>query len=75
MFTPQTRAFYGLERLWGDAERIEITPGEPEGLIAGTNALIAAVLRRHPPRHPPSLEVRRPPLARASAGRAHGPGR
>jgi ribosome-associated protein len=24
VFTPQTRAFYSLERLWGDAERIEI---------------------------------------------------
>jgi ribosome-associated protein len=33
VFTPQTRAFYSLERLWGDAERIEVsdTPaaGEP----------------------------------------------
>ena len=25
VFTPQTRAFYGLERLWGDAERIEVS--------------------------------------------------
>ncbi|ODS55807.1 MAG: ribosome silencing factor [Acidobacteria bacterium SCN 69-37] len=24
VFTPATREFYGLERLWGDAERIEI---------------------------------------------------
>ena len=24
VFTPQTRDFYSLERLWGDAERIEI---------------------------------------------------
>ena len=24
VFTPQTRAFYGLERLWGDAERIDV---------------------------------------------------
>ena len=24
VFTPHTRAFYSLERLWGDAERIEI---------------------------------------------------
>jgi ribosome-associated protein len=24
VFTPTTREFYGLERLWGDAERIEI---------------------------------------------------
>lgn len=25
VFTPQTRAFYGLERLWGDAERINVS--------------------------------------------------
>ena len=25
VFTPQTRAFYGLERLWGDAERIDMS--------------------------------------------------
>lgn len=25
VFTPQTRAFYALERLWGDAERIEMS--------------------------------------------------
>jgi ribosomal silencing factor RsfS len=29
VFTPQTRAFYSLERLWGDAHRIDV--GE-EGL-------------------------------------------
>jgi ribosome-associated protein len=30
VFTPQTREFYSLERLWGDAERIEVsdTPAE-----------------------------------------------
>ena len=28
VFTPQTRAFYSLERLWGDAERIEVSEGE-----------------------------------------------
>jgi ribosome-associated protein len=28
VFTPQTRAFYSLERLWGDAERIEIAEDE-----------------------------------------------
>ena len=27
VFTPQTRAFYSLERLWGDAERIEVGEG------------------------------------------------
>ena len=25
VFTPQTRAFYSLERLWGDAERIDVS--------------------------------------------------
>jgi len=25
VFTPATREFYGLERLWADAERIEVT--------------------------------------------------
>ena len=28
IFTPQTRAFYSLERLWGDAERIDVADGE-----------------------------------------------
>ena len=29
VFTPDTRAFYSLERLWGNAERLEIAePGE-----------------------------------------------
>jgi ribosome-associated protein len=28
VFTPQTRAFYSLERLWGDAKRIEVTEEE-----------------------------------------------
>ena len=28
-FTPQTREFYSLERLWGDAERIEVKDPEP----------------------------------------------
>ena len=27
VFMPETRLFYGLERLWGNAERIEITAG------------------------------------------------
>ena len=26
VFAPETRMFYGLERLWGSAERIELTP-------------------------------------------------
>ncbi len=29
VFSPQTREFYSLERLWGDAERIEVSD-EPE---------------------------------------------
>jgi ribosome-associated protein len=32
VFTPQTREFYSLERLWGDAERIEISD-EPTGPV------------------------------------------
>jgi ribosome-associated protein len=33
IFAPETRLFYGLERLWGSAERIESdnAPGSPEG--------------------------------------------
>jgi len=30
VFTPQTREFYSLERLWGDAERIEVSDA-PKG--------------------------------------------
>jgi len=26
IFAPETRVFYGLERLWGNAERVEIAP-------------------------------------------------
>lgn len=29
VFTPQTRDFYSLERLWGDAERIDVSDEEP----------------------------------------------
>jgi ribosome-associated protein len=30
VFTPQTREFYSLERLWGDADRIEMSEPAPE---------------------------------------------
>jgi ribosome-associated protein len=30
VFTPQTREFYSLERLWGDAQRIEVSDAPPE---------------------------------------------
>ena len=30
VFTPQTRTFYSLERLWGDAEKIEVTDEPPK---------------------------------------------
>lgn len=30
IFTPQTRMFYSLERLWGDAERIEVSDEPPK---------------------------------------------
>jgi ribosome-associated protein len=29
IFKPETRMFYGLERLWGNAERVEIPPPSP----------------------------------------------
>ena len=29
VFTPQTRAFYALERLWGDAEKIDVSDEPP----------------------------------------------
>jgi ribosome-associated protein len=31
VFTPSTRAFYALDRLWGDAERIEVTDQGAKG--------------------------------------------
>ena len=30
VFTPQTRVFYSLERLWGDAKRIEVNDEPPK---------------------------------------------
>ncbi|HSC27447.1 MAG TPA: ribosome silencing factor [Vicinamibacterales bacterium] len=33
VFVPQTREFYSLERLWGDAERIDISDESPAGRI------------------------------------------
>ena len=35
VFTPQTRAFYSLERLWGDAERIAISDDAAAADAAG----------------------------------------
>ena len=34
VFTPQTRAFYALERLWGDAQRIEVSASPEAGEAA-----------------------------------------
>jgi ribosome-associated protein len=31
VFVPQTREFYSLERLWADAERIEVTDAAATG--------------------------------------------
>jgi ribosome-associated protein len=31
VFNPQTRAFYSLERLWGDAERIDVSDESQPG--------------------------------------------
>jgi ribosome-associated protein len=40
VFTPQTREFYSLERLWGDAERIEVSdaPSEPRNLTSSPSS-------------------------------------
>jgi len=29
VFSPETRSFYGLERLWGSADRFEVSPAGP----------------------------------------------
>jgi ribosome-associated protein len=34
VFTPQTRTFYSLERLWGDAKRIEVQDDEPSAKVS-----------------------------------------
>jgi ribosome-associated protein len=31
IFAPETRVFYSLERLWGNAERVEVPPPAPPG--------------------------------------------
>lgn len=38
VFTPQTRQFYSLERLWGDANRIEVSDAPPEAAKTRTEA-------------------------------------
>jgi ribosome-associated protein len=38
VFTPQTRQFYSLERLWGDANRIEVSDAPPEAAKARTDS-------------------------------------
>ena len=30
IFAPETRRFYSLERLWGNAKRLELTPNAPD---------------------------------------------
>ena len=51
VFTPQTRDFYSLERLWGDAERIEVgdEPSAAKPLnasLAVADSLLASCSRR-----------------------------
>lgn len=36
IFTPQTREFYSLERLWGDAERVDVSAREQERVEGAT---------------------------------------
>lgn len=45
VYTAERRAFYGLERLWGDAARVPI-PGEAEPPAAAKRAAPAARRRR-----------------------------
>ena len=33
IFDPETRAFYALERLWGNAEQIDVPPPGPAGAL------------------------------------------
>ncbi len=45
VFTPQTRAFYSLERLWGNAERTEVTEAWQErGRDFVTVAIVGTLL-------------------------------
>ena len=44
VFAPETRVFYGLERLWGNAERIEIT--DIDCACRGGCRAVAALARR-----------------------------
>ena len=61
VFAPETRAFYGLERLWGDAERIEVTD-EP---TRSTRTCDAAAAGRR--RAPPADRCLRPTRGRSAA--------
>ena len=38
VFTPQTRQFYSLERLWGDANRIEVSDAPSEAAQTRTDS-------------------------------------
>ena len=85
VFAPETRVFYGLERLWGNAERIEIADAVAtrnarparRGLqpIAATMAATAATLalrraRRRSRRRPRARLRRLRPAARTSDARS-----
>ena len=82
VFTPDMREFYGLERLWGDADRLELEDEENGSLSSGRHYDVVRGLprssrgaqercRRDSGRAPraPTPGVRR--RARASAVRAH----
>ena len=89
VFAPHTRDFYSLERLWGDAERIEMTDEPPEERAtvarnfssAVRSAEIASCLAALPHRRRPSGRapragvrgVRRSAVASLSAGRSAAP--
>ncbi len=46
VFAPQTRDFYGLERLWGDAERIEMADEPHRRQKLGRSMSVIAPRRR-----------------------------
>ena len=37
VFAPETRTFYGLERLWGNAEPVDVTPMLAPARAAGAD--------------------------------------
>jgi len=62
VFTPETRDYYGLERLWGDAPRVEAKDGAPRSAGTRKPRARSSAARKPSPR-------RRKPGTAARAGR------